>query len=45
MLPSGNLFGVIIFSKVSASPNVASMFRTIALSVKVALLPFEGRVF
>ena len=45
MLPSGNLFAVIIFSTVPVSPHVASMFRTIALSVKLALLPFEGRVF
>jgi len=45
MLPSGNLFAVIMFSRVPITPNVASMFRTVSLSVKLALLPFETNVF
>ena len=40
MLPSGNLFAVIMFSKVPVPKDVADMFKTIALNVKMALLPF-----
>ena len=45
MLPSGNLFAVIMFCKVPVDAVVASMFRTISLSAKLALLLFENRVF
>ncbi len=45
MLPSGNLFAVIMFSKVPINADVASMFRTIALSAKLSLLRFESCVF
>ncbi len=45
MLPSGNLFAVVMFSKVPIIPTVAGMFRTISLNLKIALLPFETRVF
>ena len=45
MLPSGNLFAVIMFSKSPVDAVVASMFRTISLSPKLALLPFEDYVF
>lgn len=45
MLPSGNLFAVIMFCKVPVDAVVASMFRTISLSAKLALLPFEDCVF
>jgi hypothetical protein len=45
MLPSGNLFAVIMFSRVPITSIVASMFRTVSLSVKLALLPFEANVF
>ncbi len=45
MLPSGNLFAVIMFSKVRINADVASMFRTIALSAKLSLLRFESCVF
>ena len=45
MLPSGNLFAVIMFSKVRITSDVASMFRTVALSAKLGLLPFESSVF
>jgi hypothetical protein len=38
MLPDGDLFATILFSKVSISRESAEMFRPLALSVKVALL-------
>jgi hypothetical protein len=40
MLPSGNLFAIIMFSKVPIPQETADMFKTIALNVKMALLPF-----
>lgn len=45
MLPSGNFFAVIMFTRAPVLPHVAAMFRTISLSVKVALIPYEERVF
>ena len=45
MLPSGNLFVVVMFSLVPIPPAVAAMFRTIALNLKLVLLPFESDVF
>lgn len=44
VLPSGNLFVVIIFSKVHFPRETADLFKTAALSVKVAVLPFDGKV-
>lgn len=43
MLPSGDLFVIIMFSKVRISHETAELFKTIALSVKIALLPFVYR--
>jgi len=40
MLPTADLFAIIIFSKVSIPRETADLFRTLALSAKVALLPF-----
>lgn len=40
MLPTGNLFAVIIFSKTKIPRNVADMFKNIALNVRMAVLPF-----
>jgi len=40
-LTAGNLFAVILFSRVRISARVADRFRTIALDVKGSLLPFE----
>ncbi len=45
VLPGGDLFTVIMFSGVPLTGEVASMFQTISLSVKLALMPFEDRVF
>ena len=41
MLPTGNLFSVIMFSKTDISRATAEVFRTIALKIKTAILPFE----
>jgi len=40
LLPSGAFFAVILFSRVVISAEVAALFRTLALSVKLAFLPF-----
>ena len=46
VLPSGNLYATILFSRVRVSPETAEMFKTLALSAGIALLPFVGgRVF
>ncbi len=45
MLPSGNLFAVVMFSAVPIIPTVAGMFRTISLNLKLALWPFDSKVF
>lgn len=46
LFPSGELFAVIMFSRVYISRETAEMFRTLALSVKLALLPFvRGQIF
>ena len=43
ILPSGNLFVIIMFSKVPIPRQTADMFKSMALSVKVAILPFVGK--
>ena len=46
MLPNGDLFAVILFSKVFIPRETADLFATLALGVKLALLPFvRGKVF
>ncbi len=46
MLPSGNLIAIIVFSKVPISGETADMFKTLALNIKMAVLPFDrGAVF
>jgi hypothetical protein len=46
LLPPGELFATILFSKAQIPREVAELFKTLALNVKVALLPFVGgRVF
>ena len=42
MLPSGNLFAVILFTRVPIPQEIADLFRPLALSVKLAILPFES---
>ena len=38
-MPSGNLFTVILFSKVHIPRETADLFKTLSLSVKAAVLP------
>src|ERR1700682_154025 len=46
MLPSGDLFAVILFSRTPINRETATLFQTVALSVKLAVLPFAaGPVF
>ncbi len=46
MLPSGDLFAVVLFSRTPIPPETAELFRTLALAVKVAVLPFvQGPFF
>lgn len=46
MLPTGNLIAMIVFSKVPISRTTADLFKTLALNVKLAVLPFDrGAVF
>jgi hypothetical protein len=45
MLPCGDLFAVIMFARVPICSNMASMFKSLSLSVKTALLPFSAKVF
>ncbi len=41
LLPSGNLFAVILFSKARIPSETADHFRTLALSAKLALLTYD----
>jgi len=43
MLPSGNLFAVILFSKVAIPEDTARLFKTLPLSIKMAIIPFETK--
>jgi hypothetical protein len=46
LLPPGELFATILFSRAPIPREVANLFKTLALNVKVALLPYAGaRVF
>lgn len=46
MLPSGDLFAVVLFSRTPVPLATAEMFRVLALSVKLAVLPYAfGPVF
>ena len=40
VLPSGDLFATILFTRVHVPPNTAQLFKPLALAAKVALLPF-----
>jgi len=42
LLPSRELFAIILFSKVTIPRDIADLFKTLALNVKLALLPFVG---
>jgi hypothetical protein len=46
LLPNGDLFAIIIFARVYIPGETAEMFRTLALGIKLAVLPFaRGPVF
>lgn len=46
LLPSGDLFAVVLFLKVKLSPAAVDFIRPLALSIKAAILPFDqDRVF
>jgi hypothetical protein len=45
VLPSGDMFALIVFGTVRISDSVADLFRSLALSVKAALVPFTFKVF
>ncbi len=40
MLPTGNLFSLLIFSKTKIPRETANLFKNLALNVRMALLPF-----
>jgi hypothetical protein len=41
LLPSGNLFTVIVFSKTLIPRETTEFFRALALNVKISILPFD----
>ncbi|MCK4981353.1 MAG: hypothetical protein KAS17_00445 [Victivallaceae bacterium] len=45
ILPSGNVFVVIIFSKTKIEHDTANLFNALALNVKMLIMPFEDNVF
>jgi hypothetical protein len=45
MLPSGDMFAVVLFARVPIPRTTADLFRTVALSVKVGMLPVLGNTF
>ena len=45
VLPSGDVFTVILFSKVHITKETAELFKPLALNVKLALLPYNEKVF
>lgn len=42
VLPRGDLFAVIMFARVPLPPETAELFKPLALSVKLAILPFAN---
>lgn len=45
LLPPGELFALILFSRVPIPRQTANLFQPLALSAKLALLPYTDRVF
>lgn len=45
VLPTGDLFALILFTKLTLSAATADLFRTLALSVKATVVPFTFKVF
>jgi len=44
LFPSGNLFVVLMFSRVAISRQIAEMFKPLALNLNLALMPFDDGV-
>lgn len=44
-LPTGDLLVILLFSKATILPAVINLFKTLALSVRIAVLPLARRVF
>lgn len=42
VLPPGEMFATILFARAPIPREIADLFKTVALNVKVALLPFAG---
>jgi len=45
VFPSGDIFAIIMFVRVPITEEVADLFKTLALNIKIAVLPFENMVF
>ena len=45
LLPTADLFAVIMFARVHITRETAELFNTLALSVKLAMIPFAAKVF
>jgi len=45
VLPTGDFFAIILFAKVKILPSVGELFKPLALSARVALLPLGRRIF
>ena len=43
LLPTGEVYAVLMFTRVPVSRSAADIFRNAAMNLKVALLPFAGR--
>lgn len=44
-LPTGDLFVILLFSRAKISQDVLALFKTLALAVRIAVLPLARRVF
>jgi two-component system, NtrC family, sensor kinase len=42
LLPSGNIFTILMFTRVEIPEMVVNLFRPLALNIKMAILPFDG---
>ncbi|MGB3654153.1 MAG: ATP-binding protein, partial [Rivularia sp. (in: cyanobacteria)] len=45
LLPSGDMFAVLMFLRVTVPQTIVELIRPLALNVKTAILPFDDRVF
>ncbi|MEK6776412.1 MAG: hypothetical protein AABY87_05970 [bacterium] len=45
ILPMGDIFAMILFSRVFIPEQTANLFKPLSLNIKLAVLPFEERVF